>query len=92
MVRKMSKRLKGSGFGISQQYPPEILEKRKKTTTVDVPEKTKNYQLTRLTINCMSMVNYGRNRNPRRMILVKNQFRKILKYARGIFQRAYYVN
>ena len=30
MVRKMSKRLKGSGFGISQQFPPEILEKRKK--------------------------------------------------------------
>jgi hypothetical protein len=30
MVRNLSKRLKGTNFGISPHYPPEVLEKRKK--------------------------------------------------------------
>ena len=34
MVRNLSKRLKGTNFGISPHYPPEVLEKRKKLIPV----------------------------------------------------------
>jgi hypothetical protein len=42
MVRNLSKRLKGTNFGISPHYPPEVLEKRKKLIPVMLKERQEN--------------------------------------------------
>ena len=42
MVRNLSKRLKGTSFGISPHYPPEVLEKRKKLIPVMLKERQEN--------------------------------------------------
>jgi hypothetical protein len=42
MVRNLSKRLKGTNFGISPHYPPEMLEKRKKLIPVMLKERQEN--------------------------------------------------
>ena len=42
MERNLSKRLKGTNFGISQHYPPEVLEKRKKLIPVMLKQRQEN--------------------------------------------------
>jgi hypothetical protein len=39
MVRNLSKRLKGTNFGISRHYPPEVPEKGKKLIPVMLKER-----------------------------------------------------
>jgi hypothetical protein len=42
MVRNLSKRLKGTNFGISPHYPPEVLEKRRKLIPVMLKQRQEN--------------------------------------------------
>jgi hypothetical protein len=42
MVRNLSKRLKGTNFGIGPHYPPEVLEKRKKWIPVMLKQRQEN--------------------------------------------------
>ena len=52
MVRNSSKRLKGTNFGISPHYSPEVLEKRKKLIPVMLKQRQGNKRLTLLVISC----------------------------------------
>jgi hypothetical protein len=46
MVRNLSKPLKGTNFGISPHYPPEVLEKRKKVNNTGTVKQCRMSEVT----------------------------------------------